>query len=113
MKKIYSSYVLNFMSIISFIAVICLVLHYKDFANTAFWVVALLFSFLFIGLSIIGYLIERTIYLSNNKSIALNFPYENIPCKIIYYILFYLGLVLGSSLGFGVIIALPIMLLFN
>lgn len=110
MKKIYSSYVLNIMSLIAFLVVL---FYPRDFSNTVFWMIALLASFIFIGLTIVSYLIERTMYTSRSSVCAMNFPYEKIPGKIIYYVLFYLGLILGSCLGIGAIISIPLAFMLN
>lgn len=70
-------------------------------------------SLIFIIWVIVGLLLENTFYNANQKYFAFNFPYEKIPFKIIYYPLFYLGLIYGSFWGLCIILELPLMFLFK
>ncbi|MCM1009808.1 MAG: hypothetical protein NC390_02875 [Fusobacterium sp.] len=70
-------------------------------------------SLTFLGLCTIGLIIEYIFYTTNNRVFAFDFPYKKIPLKIIYYLLFYFGLLYGSFWGLYTIIAIPFIFLFN
>lgn len=70
-------------------------------------------SLIFLGWIVAGMLLEHAFYKSKQQYFAFNFPYKKIPLKIIYYPLFYLGLLYGSFWGLYIIIALPFIFLFK
>lgn len=120
MKNPCKSYTLNIMSLISLLCFIYwgkdLIMMYIDPHGGDGDIIAFIYipaSLIFIIWLIAGILIEHAFYKSNQKYFAFNFPYEKIPFKIIYYALFYLGLVYGSFWGVDTLIALPLMLLFT
>lgn len=113
MKNPCKSYTLNIMSLIS---LICFMFYGKETINMFvspsggegeyILLIYTPFSFVFLGFVIIGLIIEYIFYTTNNRVIAFNFPYEKLPLKIIYYPLFYLGLIYGSFWGLFTLIAL-------
>ena len=118
MKNPCKSYTLNIMSLIS---LICFAFYGKALidmfvspsAGEGIFVAFIYIpaSFIFLGWVIVGILIEHTFYKSNPQSFAFNFPYKKIPLKIIYYPLFYLGLIYGSFWGIYSIIGFPLVFL--
>ena len=118
MKNPCKSYTLNIMSLIS---LICFIYYGKDLISMFVspsggeWdIIGFIYipaSFIFLGWLIVSLLLEHAFYKSNPQSFAFNFPYKKIPLKIIYYPLFYLGLIYGSFWGIYSLIGFPLVFL--
>lgn len=120
MKNPCESYTLNIMSLV---AIVCfsyygveLIRMFVSPSGGDWDIIGFIYipaSFIFLGWLMVALLIEHSFYKSNQKCFAFNFPYKRIPFKIIYYPLFYLGLIYGSFWGLYTIVALPLMVLFG
>lgn len=101
MNKLYKSYTLNIMTLLGLLGLVIFGKQlFKIFAQPyggagdfiAFFYIPA--SFTYIGLLITGIIVEY-ICMQSNIKFAFNFPYEKINSKVIYYPLFYIGLIWG------------------